>query len=287
MFQTSSYPVRLMSTLALCALAAAAAPSRAHDTWFQRQPEATPERPVHVLGTGNQFPIYDSRNEFKLLVRTGCRAGSSPSRPLEEVKHAPDSLAVNTEEALRLRPAQDLPREPRISCWAQQQPMDIEFDDDLVEAYFKESQPTAAVRQAWAAQKARGQRWLERYTKHARVEWFPDPEASASAAPERSDMDMDALMLAPLRAPRAGDEAEFVVLKNGQPMAQFPVEFRQHASRFGLWRRTDEQGRVRLRLPSAGRWLLRGIEITPPGAQADARWQGLFIALSFDVLPAR
>ena len=97
---------------------------------------------------------------------------------------------------------------------------------------------------------------------------------------------MDALILAPLRAPRVGDEAEFQVLKHGRPLPQLAVEFRQNGSRFGVWRRTDDQGRVRLSLPSAGRWLLRGIELTPPPA-ADVPWQGLFITLAFDVLPGR
>jgi hypothetical protein len=149
--------------------------------------------------------------------------------------------------------------------------------------------PPQSVRQAWAQQKARGQPWRERYTKHARIEWFPDPQVAETAGPEPSGMGMDALMLQPLRAPRLGDEMEFLVTKDGRPLPNFSVEFRLHASRFGMWRRTDEQGRVRLRAPSAGRWVLRGIELTPPASdQADGRWQGLFLTLAFDVLaPAR
>jgi uncharacterized GH25 family protein len=102
-------------------------------------------------------------------------------------------------------------------------------------------------------------------------------------------MGMDALMLQPQKAPSVGDELEFLVLKDGKPLPQFPVEFRLHTSRSGLWRRTDERGRVRLKAPSAGRWLLRGIEITPPvPGLAEPVWQGLFITLAFDVsVPAR
>ena len=45
----------------------------------------------------------------------------------------------------------------------------------------------------------------------------------------------------------------------------------------------------RLKAPSAGRWLLRGIEITPPvPGPAEPLWQGLFITLAFDVsVPTR
>ncbi len=253
-------------------------PASAHDTWFERRATATPQRPIMVLGTGDQFPTFDSRNVIEHLVRSGCRAAATVSAPL--------TVADPAAEALVVAPPQSLPAAPRVTCWAQLQPFEVDLADDIVEAYFKEAMPPASVRQAWAEQKARGQPWRERYIKHARSEWFPDPEAEAASPSEPVGMGMDALLLAPLRAPRVGQELEFQVFKNGQPLPNFSVEFRQHASRFGLWRRTDEQGRVRLRAPAAGRWLLRGIELTPPPAQAtQPQWQGLFLTLAFDVLP--
>ena len=282
-------PCRPWPRLAACAvlLLATGAP-QAHDTWFQRLPEAQPQRPAHILGTGNLFPTYDSRNAAEHLVKSGCRAGGVTRAPLVEAPAADGGATEAASEHLRLVPAQDLPRAGRISCWAQQKPFEIEFGDDLVELYFKEAMPPAAVRQAWTAQKSRGQPWQERYVKHARVEWFPDPDAVEPEPPAPSGMELDALLLSPLRAPRVGEELEFLITKNGQPMTNFSVEFRHHASRFGLWRRTDENGRVRLRAPSAGRWLLRGIELTPPPQdRPQDRWLGLFIALSFDALPAR
>ena len=267
--------------LALLGLAFAL-PASAHDTWFERRPQSAAQRPVMVLGTGNQYPVFDSRNELNTLVRSGCRAGTTTQGPLVVADPLAEELVVST--------PQDLPRAPRVSCWAQLQPFEVDLVDDLVEVDFKEALPPAAVRQAWAAQKARGQPWRERYVKHARSEWFTDPNAAEAALPpEPTGMGMDALMLQPLRAPRVGEDMEFLVLKDGQPMPQVPVEFRLHSSRFGLWRRTDDQGRVKLRAPSAGRWLLRGIELTPPPAgAAEPLWQGLFITLAFDVLtPAR
>lgn len=252
--------------------------AQAHDTWFERRASSTPQRPVMVLGTGNQYPVFDSRNELNSFVRSACQAAGVVEGPLV--------LADPLAEELVISPPKDLPRAPRVSCWAQLQPFEVDLVDELVEVYFKEALPPASVRQAWAAQKARGQPWRERYVKHARTEWFADPQASETAAPEPSGMGMDALLLQPLKAPRVGDELEFVVLKNGQPMPQFSVEFRLNSSRFGLWRRTDDQGRVRLKAPSAGRWLLRGIELTPPDAGvAEPIWLGLFITLAFDVLP--
>lgn len=262
------------------ALAAAmglgAAVSQAHDTWLQRRADATPQRPVVVLGTGNLYPTVDARDTHESLARSGCRAAGVARSPL--------IVADPRVEELVLAPSQPLPPAPRVSCWAQQQPLDVDFDDELVDLYFREAQPPAAVRSAWAAQKARGQRWTERFVKHARLEWFPDPQASAEHAAEPVGLDVDALLLSPLKAPRVGQEAEFQLLKNGQPLRGQAVEFRVHHSRLGLWRRTDDNGRVRLTLPAAGRWLLRGIELTPPPEDTQ-RWQGLFFTLAFDVLP--
>lgn len=258
-----------------CAMTAASAWS--HDTWFERRATSVPQRPVMVLGTGNQFPVFDSRNELHTVLRSACQADAAVRGPLV--------LADPQARELVVAPPQDLPWSPRVTCWAQLQPFELDLADELVEVYFQEAMPPAAVRQAWAAQKARGQPWRERYVKHLRSEWFTEAQANAASVPEPSGMDLDALMLQPLKAPRVGDELEFVLLKEGKPLHHFPVEFRVHTSRSGLWRRTDAHGRVRLKAPSAGRWLLRGIELTPPETGvAEPVWQGLFLTLAFEVL---
>lgn len=255
----------------------------AHDTWFERHPSFTPTLPVMVLGTGNQYPVFDSRNDLGSLVDSGCQAGGHIQRGL--VERDPQSAA------LTLSTPQPLPAAPRLNCWARFQPFEVELPDALVEAYFKEAMPPAAVRQAWAAQKARGQPWRERYVKQARLDWFSGaPEATAATAASSAgtlvplEQGLDALLLQPLRAARVGDELEFQVYKDGKPLPNFSVEFRLQTSRMGWWRRTDDQGRVRLRPPAAGAWLLRGIELTPPPpGSTPPLWQGQFITLAFEV----
>lgn len=270
----------VLRAMAAIAAMAAAPLAVAHDTWFERRAAEVSQRPVMALGTGNLFPVFDSRNELHTVVFSACQAGATVQGPLVVAQPQAADLVVF--------PPRDLPSAPRVSCWAQLQPFELELADELVEVYFKEAMPPAAVRQAWAAQKVRGQPWRERYVKHARIEWFADAQAGAQAtapSPPSSGMGMDALMLQPLQAPRVGDDLEFLVLKDGRPLHHFAVEFRLHTSRSGLWRRTDEHGRVRLKAPSAGRWLMRGIDITPPApGLADPVWQGLFITLAFDVL---
>jgi hypothetical protein len=252
----------------------------AHDTWFERHPSSTPTLPVMVLGTGNQYPVFDSRNELGSLVDSGCQAGSQIQRGLVEREPQAAALILSTPQPLQAA--------PRLNCWARFQPFEVELPDALVEAYFKEAMPPSAVRQAWAAQKARGQPWRERYVKQARLDWFSAaPEATAAGPAAPLEQGLDALLIQPLRAARVGDELELQVFKDGKPLPNFSVEFRLQTSRMGWWRRTDDQGRVRLRPPAAGAWLLRGIELTPPPAgSAPPLWQGLFITLAFDVRPS-
>jgi hypothetical protein len=68
-------------------------------------------------------------------------------------------------------------------------------------------------------------------------------------------------------------------------LPHFAVQLRTELSPFGPWLQTDAMGRVRLRRPLPGRWLLRGTELTPPATDAGA-WQGRFVTLAFDVAPA-
>lgn len=269
--------MRLLTVLLTALLCASSA--QAHDTWFERRATSTPTRPELILGTGNQFPVIEFPNGIEHVVSSGCRAAGSQRAPLKDVDASSPHLVLGPSVPLNEPGAQGV----RISCWAQLQPFEVSFDDELVERYFKEVQPAEAVRQAWAAQNARGVRWRERYVKHARMEWFARADQSDPSAALPTPMDMDALLLQPLSAPRVGDELSFQVLRLGQPLAHFSVEFRHASSRFGVWRRTDEQGRVSLRAPLAGRWLLRGIELTPP-ASDEQPWEGQFLTLAFDVM---
>lgn len=282
-------------------------PALAHDTWFEAAPARAGSPPMFLLGTGDVYPRFDAAVAPEHLERVGCRIdGGTIVRP---------TVTSRADGLLQLQ----LPSTPqrRASCWAQLFPATIELDDGIVEAYFKEAQPPTAVRQAWDQQRANGTRWQERYVKHARIEWFAPtaaatpasvPTAAASAsvsaaasADEASPMDVDVVLLSAGTSPRVGEPVEFLVTRQGRPLAHQAVEFRVHASRFGVWRRTDAEGRVRMALPVPGRWVLRGIELTPPSAAASSSnapaaspqsatsWQGLFFTLAFDIgsAPAR
>jgi hypothetical protein len=72
------------------------------------------------------------------------------------------------------------------------------------------------------------------------------------------------------------------VLRNGQPLADFPVELRGDRVALGLWRKTDAEGRVRFPAPLAGRWVLRGTELRLSEREPDT-WESRFVTLTFEI----
>ena len=125
---------------------------------------------------------------------------------------------------------------------------------------------------------SRGLAWKERYTKHARIE-LPGARAARAAAP---GLAMDAVPLGDAAGWRSGDSAGFQLLRDGQPLADFAVELRHERAPVGVWLRTDAQGRVQMRLPLAGRWVLRGTDLRP-SSERPGTWDSRFVTLAFDV----
>ncbi|HEU5293184.1 MAG TPA: DUF4198 domain-containing protein [Burkholderiaceae bacterium] len=259
-----------LKTLA-CLLAACAPSAWAHDTWFAPRASANPAEVALTLGTGNQFPLYETGVAFEYLARSGCRSdGQAKPIALQRVDDAPAALW------LRANARSDRP----LSCWAQLTPFEVELPPDKIAIYFKDIQASPTVREQWARMNARGVPWKERYTKHARIELKPDASAAAPV-----DMAMDVLIESPQRPLRPGQPMQFRVLRDGAPLPDFAVELRSERSPFGLWRKTDAQGRVDFAVPLPGRWVLRGTDLRLSDSEPDL-WVSRFVTLAFDVAPA-
>lgn len=251
--------------------------ARAHDSWLEPLPPATRGELRLSLGTGTQYPTYELPVVRRQVDRSGCRADGVPATALDGVDDRPDTLS--------LRARKPVAEAPGLVCWAQLVPIDIaDIPPDKVALYFDEINASPALRAARAAQVARGLPWQERYVKHARIELDTPRAGPAAAAPV--PMGMDAVMTAPRRPVQVGDALVFQVLRDGRPLPDQPIEFRSNLSRFGFWRRTDAEGRVRFTPPVAARWLLRGVDLRLADGDAD-RWDSRFLTLVFDVAPAR
>jgi hypothetical protein len=238
---------RLSLLLAACLLAA---PAAAHDTWFEPLPDGR-----LALGTGNRWPLLETAVGREFLERQGCRAqGPGSERTMQPLHH--------TEHALVLQP-----KPAATTCWAQLVPLDIELTPPLVEVYLREVQAPAAVREAWARQRAAGLTWRERYVKHARIELAGD----ATPAPMAMDL---------VRSPTAQGGHRFQVLRDGRPLAGQALELIAADQQMGVWRRSDAQGHVTFPALPAGRWVLRGTQLT---LADDGAWHSHFVTLAFDV----
>lgn len=262
-----------MKPLSLAALAASlitALPAAAHDTWFQPADAATAGPRTLALGTGNQFPLQETAIGAEFLVAAACRGAEGEAQPLRPGQTTDHALLLHTP-----------PADQGLSCWAQSQPFEITLAPAIVEVYLKEIAAPASVRAAWADMRSRGIAWTERYAKHARIE-LPGVAPREALA---SGMALDARPLGPVSSWRVGDAARFELLRDGQPLAGQAVEFRHERAPVGVWRRTDAQGRVELRLPLPGRWVLRGTELRAV-PDSPGRWDSRFVTLAFEVAPA-
>ncbi len=262
-------PALRWRALALAAGLVLAMPAAAHDTWFRRLPAPAGGGVALALGTGNQFPTQESAVGMEHLARSGCRDGNGAVTPLAHAGDTPTALLVATTTAT-----------PR-SCWAQLAPHEVTLAPDQIALYLREIQAPQAVRATWASMQARGLAWQERYTKHARID-FGSPSGVGADAPTDMALDVRLERIAPDPAGQNGDIFVFQVLRDGLPLPDFAVELRSDVSRFGVWRKTDDAGRVRIKLTVAGRWVLRGTDLRPSDTNPEG-WESRFVTLAFEV----
>jgi hypothetical protein len=255
-------------------LASLATPcSWAHDSWMRSAPAARAGETGLEVGTGTRYPIMDVGVGPANLEKARCTDGAAA---LAVRPGAPGPKAL----PLRVQPG----AAPVLACWLELGALDIELDPAIVQVYLAEVRPPDAVRARWSALQAEGVRWKETYRKFSRIE-LPaangaDPQRRAFARqPVGQPLEIVVLGDQPLAARTPVD---FQVLRDGVPLAGFPIEFISERSPLGLWQRTDEQGRLRFTLPYGGAWLLRGTELAPP-ADAAGRWQSRFVTLTLEL----
>ncbi|MBL8340251.1 MAG: DUF4198 domain-containing protein [Rubrivivax sp.] len=256
---------------AVAMAALTAAPALAHDTWFERVEagERAAAQPLQLaLGTGTHYPRYEDPVQPKYLAHLACVDGQGTAYKTEPARAGRRHTVVRV-------PGLDA---AAFSCVARLHSFEIELTPALVDVYFEEIRAGDALRAVLSRQRAQGQPFEERYLKVARIEGLVAPARPQSA--ERQPLDV--LRVAPGGVLKAGAEAVFEVQRDGKPLADQPVQLLNDAAPAGLWARTDAAGRITIRLPLPGRWLLRGVDLRPPASEG-ARWESRFIAYTFEV----
>ncbi|MEO5732070.1 MAG: DUF4198 domain-containing protein [Rubrivivax sp.] len=260
-------------------LGLAASAASAHDTWFEQRPTMAPAAVDLILGTGTTYPIFDSGIDVQYIVDRGCRAAAPakatataasaaapPGPGLTALGNEPPLLLLNLRTTAAAR-----------TCWAQLQPFELKLVPEKIPVYLDEIRASSALRATWATIAAKGLPWIESYTKNARIE-LGTPSA------EPAPLSMDLLLEGATRPVQVGDTLNFRVLHDGKPLAGQPIELRGDRLPFGIWRTTDAEGRASVPAPSAGHWILRGVDLRLSAARPDT-WVSRFVTLSFDVAP--
>jgi uncharacterized GH25 family protein len=174
----------------------------------------------------------------------------------------------------------EVPAPGIAAFWVKLPPKEIELKPEEVKEYLDEIGASAVLLKEWAAMNP--QRWRESYTKHQKtfVRVGTPPEADHSW----SEPVGIALEIVPEQDPtavRAGDDFAVKVLKNGKPLADFPLNALAGGETKGETRTTDSSGRVVFPLGKAGFWLLRGTEVRK-STQAGTDWESDFTTLTLE-----
>lgn len=242
-----------------------------HDTWLIPARTSIPVGTAITLDltSGMAFPLLEYAIKAERIERARVRLGGQLTE-LNERKASPKSLRFSTR----------LEKNGVATIAVSLQPKSLELTPKKVAEYLAEIGASPEIKQAWAQMKP--QRWREVYSKHAKTfvrvgtveqdqSWEEPMGLSLEIVPEKDPTSL-----------RAGDDFPVRVLKNGQPLAAFPLGLLREKTRHGAIQKTDAAGRTSFKLPQAGKWLLRGTELRKSSAP-NQDWESDFTTLTIEV----
>ena len=262
---------RLTLVLTIAAVIALKPSASAHDTWLiPGQFRAAPKATVRLdITSGMEFPKLDAPVNPERVASAKCRLAG-------ETCDLPDkSAAVHS-----LQFEAELPKAGVATIWVSLSPRSLELKPDEVQHYLDEVDAPAALRKQY--EETKPPRWRESYTKHTKTfvrvgeprddrSWAEPVGAALEIVPEKDPT-----------AVQPGDEFPVLVLKNGQPFAEFSLNAVAAGETKGETRKTDSGGRVVFRLGNSGGWMLRGTDIRK-STLPDTDWESDFATLTLEV----
>lgn len=257
-------------SLALSAAVLLAAPVHAHDTWIA--PDAfrrTAAGPVTLsVSSGMAFPELDHAIAPDRVAAAKWRTAEGGGE-LPAGKPAEHALAFRAEAPQGVT-VYSIVLHPRPSKLKRAQVR--EYIDHL-------GIPNAnEVFAAWET--AKPEETAYRYVKYAKT--FVRAGAGEASRAWRDPLGLR-LELVPQNDPTAlasGKTLEVVLLDGGKPLGRYPVTLLREGAKEVMSAVTDAEGRVRLTLPAAGRYMLRATTLEP-SADRDSRWDVHFTTMTF------
>ena len=243
----------------------------AHDTWILARPAVPENRGAAVfdLTSGMAFPDLDHAITPDRVGRARIRVRGR-STDIRDMSGEAHSLVFRTPGNGSLL----------ATIWVELKPKSIDLTPSQVAVYLDEIDAPSTVRKAWADRKP-GTRWREVYVKHAKT-FVGTAEADDRSFALAAGMSFEIIPeLDPTRL-RAGDEISVRVLKNGAPISGLAIGAVREGDAHGTSLKTDAEGRVRIRLEHAGRWMLRATVLRVSGRR-DKAWRSDFTTLTLEV----
>ena len=259
----------------------------AHEFWLQ---------PASFrVAAGKAVPV-------QLLVGEGLAKGEPWARPTRKVRRFVCLGAFGPADSLDLRPALRADSvAPVLRCtgpgtqtvlltsW----PAFVELDADKFTAYLREEGLDLALKRREELGQTHTKPGREAYRRSAKTLLLASPGTSARALDPRADTAFRRPLGLPLELVaeqnpyrlKAGAALTVRVLRFGQPVRGALVQVwdgsTAPASHFST--RTNREGRVLLRLPGAGPYLLAAVsmETAPPALAARADWLSTWASLTF------
>jgi uncharacterized GH25 family protein len=267
----SSTVLRRLGTLVLAIIALSRAPLFAHDMWIE--PRTFSPEPGETIGVrlrvgqdllGDPLPRDPALvNQFVIEDAAGRRpvVGRDGADPAGFVRVAMPGLLV---------------------IGYRSNPSVVELPADKFNQYLKEEglEAIAALR---ARRNETGATAHELFSRCAK-------SLVLSGSPSEAQRDRQlgfTLELMAERNPyavRAGDDLPVRLIYENRPLAGALVVAMNRLNPSGkLAARTDNDGRVRFRLPPGGMWLVKAVHMVPASAGTNARWESFWASLTFEM----
>jgi hypothetical protein len=266
--------ILMVGRLATVVLFSISVPAWAHDTWLvseQRSFRAGSTLTLEMT-SGERFPTLGSVISPNRIEQSACRQGSSTFN-FKPGRREPKALRLSAQP----------PESGAVTCWVQLAPRALELKEADVAHYLDEIDAPLSVRRAWENAPS-PRRWIETYTKNAKVLVPAENASEASPAKSPVGLKLEFVLLTDLSAKRVDGNLPVQVLLDGKPQGGLSVALTGEEPGAPQRQRTNAQGEVLFKGTPAGRWMLSATDLRP-AEQRPGEWESQFTTLVFEILP--
>ncbi len=247
----------------------------AHETWLlARQRTVSANQAITFdMTSGEKFPQPGSAIAPDRIELAACR--QAVATPVLK-----PGAKLATTLMLSVRPTE----QAALNCWVRLAPRKLDLAVDKVQEYLDDIDAPASVRTAWA-NSPQPKKWMEVYTKNARVIVPAKRSAQAASLPAAPvGLNLEFVPSADLSRGRLTGPLEVTLLRDGKPLEGVSVSLWGTAKGEPLRQRSDAQGRVSFGRLKPGRWMLSATDLRVVDV-SQSTWESQFGTLVFEVRP--